>query len=61
MAQIEIPNEAVITKLSEQLATAIANNTRLQVALDMSLARIDVLEAHNRELEELTVTKQSEE
>lgn len=61
MAQIEIPNEAVIAKLSEQLATAIANNTRLQVALDMSLARIDVLEAHNRELEELTVTKQSEE
>jgi hypothetical protein len=58
MAQIEIPNEAVIARLGAQLADALTNNAKLQVALDSALSRIDVLEAHNEELEELTVTKQ---
>jgi hypothetical protein len=61
MAQVEVPAQTVVDKLSAQLGSALADNARLQAALDIALTRIDVLESHNHELQELTTTKVREE
>jgi hypothetical protein len=50
MAQIEVSNDEVLAKLGDQLSSAVINNTKLQVALDHALSRIDALEATNDEL-----------
>lgn len=57
MAQVEIPSEEVIGALGNQLAEAVTNNAKLQVALNNALRRLDASEA---EVERLVAIAQSE-
>jgi hypothetical protein len=55
VAQVEIPLDDVITRLSGLYSEAVAQNTKLSVALDNALGRIDVLDAAVGERDEQIV------